>query len=86
LGIALDAATLANGANFTTETDAGPLDVMQDVPGAPPYDELSRRALSVGIGGVGVLVPHLDDLIAMKHAAGRDKDVADIATLTRPDR
>ncbi len=58
---------------------------MQDVPGAPPYEDLARRAVSVEIDGCDVLVPHIDYLIAMKLACGRDKDIADIATLTSPD-
>jgi predicted nucleotidyltransferase len=77
-----DPATLASGANFTLETDAGGLDFFSDVPGAPPYDELRARALRVDLVGVSIPVAGLDDLIRMKHASGRDQDLNDIAALT----
>lgn len=81
-----DAKTLANGANFTMETDAGGLDVLVDVPGAPPYAELRARAVVIDIGGTAVPVAGLDDLIRMKRASGRPQDLGDIAALTALDR
>ena len=47
-----------------------------------PYDALRSRASLVVIGGVGVPVAGLEDLIAMKRLAGRAKDLEDIAALT----
>jgi predicted nucleotidyltransferase len=47
-----------------------------------PFDALRSRASLVVIGGVGVPVAGLEDLIAMKRLAGRAKDLDDIAALT----
>ncbi|MEK6620024.1 MAG: nucleotidyltransferase [Chloroflexota bacterium] len=80
-----DPETLASGANFTLETDAGGLDVFNDVPGAAPYELLRERALVVDLGGLTIRVAGLDDLIRMKKAAARPQDLADIAALTAPD-
>lgn len=77
-----DPTTLANGANFTLETDAGGLDYFSDVPGAVPYPELRARALVVDLEGLRITVAGLDDLIRMKQASGRPQDLSDIAALT----
>lgn len=77
-----DPATLATGANFTLETDAGGLDYFNDVPGAPPYEELRTRALVVVLEGLRIPVAGLGDLIRMKEASGRPQDLSDIAALT----
>lgn len=77
-----DPKTLASGANFTLETDAGGLDYFNDVPGAPPYAELRDRALVVELEGLRIPVAALDDLIRMKQASGRPQDLSDIAALT----
>lgn len=77
-----DPTTLARGANFTLETDAGGLDYFNEVPGAAPYDELRARALVVDLEGLLIPVAGLDDLIRMKQASGRPQDLSDIAALT----
>lgn len=80
-----DPKTLGSGANFTLETDAGGLDVFGEVPGAAPYADLRRRALTVDLGGLTIHVAGKDDLIRMKQASGRPQDLDDIAALTAPD-
>lgn len=80
-----DPRTLASGANFTMETDAGGLDFFTDVPGAAPYQQLRERSLVVDLGGLSIRVAGLDDLIHMKQAAGRPQDLSDIAALTALD-
>jgi hypothetical protein len=50
---------------------------MQSVEGARSYDRLREAALVRG----GIAYVGLDDLIAMKHAAGRDLDHIDIRAL-----
>jgi predicted nucleotidyltransferase len=82
LGIDLDAPTLAEGANFTLETAAGPLDVMQSVPGAPPYADLRGRASQIEVLGVAIPIVGREDLIRLKLASGREKDLADVGALT----
>lgn len=70
-----DAATLAQGANFTFDTVHGPLDILGDPAGAPPYASLRDSSLTTTLFGVRVAVAGLDHLIAMKEAAGRPKDL-----------
>jgi predicted nucleotidyltransferase len=79
-----DPDTLANGASFTLDTDAGPVDYLNDVPGAGDYDELRSRAVETTAAGVTVRVVGLDDLIRMKRASGRPQDLRDIANLAPP--
>jgi len=80
-----DAATLASGANFTMETDAGGLDLFNEIPGAAPYEDLRERALVIDLDGLTVRVAGRDDLIRIKRAAGRPQDLDDIAALTASD-
>jgi hypothetical protein len=79
-----DPVTLANGASFTLDTDAGPVDYLNDVPGAGDYDELRSRAVETTAAGVMVRVVGLDDLIRMQRVSGRPQDLRDIANLTPP--
>jgi hypothetical protein len=76
-----DAATLRRVEVLTLDTTAGELDVLAKPSGAPRYDVLRRRAERYDLGGFSVLVASLDDLIAMKQAAGRPKDRADVDEL-----
>jgi hypothetical protein len=76
-----DDRTLANVQLVTLTTLAGRLDVMTRPDGAPAYDVLRRRAVRQRIAGVTVLVASIDDLISMKRAAGRNKDLGDIDEL-----
>jgi predicted nucleotidyltransferase len=66
---------------LTLDSPDGPIDLLVEPSGSPPYRELRRRALQVELDGVGVRVASLDDLIAMKNAAGRTKDLLDIEEL-----
>src|SRR5687768_2166938 len=76
-----DAATLANVQLLTLTTSAGRLDVTTQPWGAPPYDVLRNRATRQRVAGVSVLVASIDDLISMKQASGRNKDLGDIDEL-----
>ena len=79
-----DPDVLANGASFTLDTDAGPVDYLNDVPGAGDYDDLRARAVEANAAGIMVRVVGLDDLIRMKRASGRPQDLRDIANLSPP--
>lgn len=79
---AADVATVALGATLHTHTSAGALDVVGRPAGAPEYSDLKARAVSLVIADRSVLVSGIDDLIAMKRAAGRPLDMQDIADLT----
>jgi hypothetical protein len=70
----LDADALEAGGNFTFTTEYGNLDLLAYPAGAPSYAQLRAAARPVEIGNSIVYVASLDDLIAMKEAAGRPKD------------
>ncbi len=76
-----DERTLRQVEVLTLVTTLGELDVLARPAGAPNYAQLRRRAERFDIGGVVVSVAGIDDLIAMKRAAGRAKDVADVEEL-----
>lgn len=72
---------LASGARVEIDTEIGPLDVVQGLAGVPSYGELSARAVAVELFGHTVPVCSEDDLRAMKAAAGRARDLADLEDL-----
>ena len=76
-----DAQVLMTGASFTMDTDAGPLDFRNDVPGSADYEAMRSRARQAVAGGVTVWVVGYEDLIRMKEASGREQDLLDIHQL-----
>lgn len=82
--IEIDARMLPRATIWQFVTRDGGIDVMREVPGGRPYEELRKRALVVTLGDVDVPVVGLDDLIQMKLARGRPVDLADVAALTDP--
>lgn len=76
-----DARTLRRIEVLTLDTRAGALDVLARPAGAPAYARLRERADRYEIDGLTVLVASVEDLVAMKTAAGRPKDLADLAEL-----
>jgi predicted nucleotidyltransferase len=76
-----DPQVLISGASFTMDTDAGPLDFLNDVPGSADYDAMRARARQANAGGVTVWVVGYEDLIRMKEASGREQDLLDIHQL-----
>lgn len=78
-----DPEDLLKGGNFTLRTAAGGLDLFDpaEIPGGRPYDEMRPRAVEAVVAGVTVRAVGLDDLIRLKRASGRDRDLEDVATL-----
>jgi hypothetical protein len=77
-----DRETLRRVEVLTLETTAGDFDVLARPDGAPIYRRLRDNADRYDVGAFAVLVASVDDLLAMKRAAGRTKDLADIDELT----
>jgi hypothetical protein len=71
----LDAKTLARGDAFTLTTDLGWIDIIATPAGTSGYDDLARTADEHTLYGQRVLIAAIDDLIRMKLAAGRRKDL-----------
>jgi predicted nucleotidyltransferase len=78
----LDARTLAAGQNFTFVTDEGDLDLLAVPSGVAGYRGLVERAVEMDLDGVAVKVACLDDLIRMKRAAARPKDLMEVEVLS----
>ena len=76
-----DKRTLANIELLTLDTSAGWLDVHRRLDGAPSYETLRKRAERHNLADFSVLVASPDDMLAMKEAAGRSVDLADIEEL-----
>ncbi len=77
----LDFETLRAGLNFTLSTDLGWIDLFGEIAGAGGYEDLVPESLSVEIFGTKCKVIGLNPLIAAKRAAGRPKDLEDLAEL-----
>jgi predicted nucleotidyltransferase len=75
------ASALAAGEQVAIETDLGRLDIVQGLNGVPTFEELRPRASEAEILGVTVFVCSIEDLKAMKRAAGRTRDIADLEDL-----
>jgi Nucleotidyltransferase of unknown function (DUF6036) len=76
-----DERTLAGVQVLTLETDYGWLDILMRPDGSPSFEQLRRRAERKDLGAFSVLVASVDDLIAMKVAAGRPKDAIHVEEL-----
>jgi predicted nucleotidyltransferase len=72
----IDAESLALGANFTFETDLGPLDLLGWVEPIGMYDDLLPRVEFVEVDRLTLRVIALDDLITIKRHFRRPKDQA----------
>lgn len=79
----IDAISIWQGHNFTFVTEAGFFDcrASPEQGAATGYDELAKNAQSVSIAEAGVLVCSVEDLIRMKQAAGRAKDLIEVEVL-----
>lgn len=78
----LDAETLRRGDHFTFSTTAGGLDILGTPAGGGDYELLRRNASTAEVEDLEVLVAALPDLIRMKKAAARPKDLIEVEILT----
>ncbi len=85
-GVDRSAETIRLGEPTRLETDGGALDIVQGLPGVPEFAALAARAERIELYGMVVAVAGVDDLIAMKRAAGRPQDLDDIAFLASLDQ
>ncbi len=76
-----DARTLLQTQMLTLTTPDGAIDLLANPDGSPGYAALRRNASRVDLDGLTVLVASIDDMIAMKRAAGRPQDLVDLESL-----
>ncbi len=67
--------------SWTLKTPAGDVDLLFVPSGTEGYDDLKRAAIPTALWGHEVLVASLADIIRMKEAAGRPKDLAQLPAL-----
>lgn len=71
-----DPSVLMTGASFTMDTDASPLDFLNDVPGAADFDDIRSRDQQAMAGGVTVWVVGYGDLLRVKEACSEPPRVS----------
>lgn len=76
-----DARTLRRTQILTLRTIDGDIDLLVEPSGCPPYGILKANADRIVVDDVPVLIASVDDLIAMKRAAGRPQDLIDLEAL-----
>lgn len=76
-----DARTLTQTQILCLTTPTGDIDLLVNPDGAPTYDTLRRRADIMELGGQSVRIASIEDMLAMKRAAGRPQDLIDIESL-----
>jgi predicted nucleotidyltransferase len=76
-----DVETLTRGLNFTLTTDLGAIDLLGEIAGGGRYEALLPTAETISIFGVECRCLSLRQLIAVKRAAGRVKDLEALAEL-----
>lgn len=76
-----DAQTIRSGLNFTLRTDRGDLDLLGEVPGLGTFEQVRQHATALELFDAACLVLDLDGLELSKRAAGRAKDLLDLAEI-----
>jgi len=76
-----DARTLELGGHFTFVTSAGNFDCIGTPAGTTGYDQLARTATSMDLGDLSAPVAAIEELILMKRASARPKDLVEVQIL-----
>ena len=63
------------------QTKFGAFDCLGEASGGFAYEQLKESAEELDVSGVNISVASLDDLIRMKRAAGRRKDLIEVENL-----
>jgi hypothetical protein len=71
----VDARALAAGSNFTFDSDVGKFDILGHADGMRDYEAMRAASVCDELWGFPVRTASIDDLIRMKRAAGRSKDI-----------
>ncbi len=73
--------TLQRGLNFTLTTLVGDIDLFGEITGGGAYDDLAADAMRIEVFGSSCLCLSLEQLIRVKRAAGRPRDLEVLAEL-----
>jgi Nucleotidyl transferase AbiEii toxin, Type IV TA system len=76
-----DGRTLRQTQIVCLTTPVGDIDLLVDPDGAPGYDTLRERADIMELGARSVWIASIEDMLAMKRAAGRPQDLIDVESL-----
>jgi Nucleotidyl transferase AbiEii toxin, Type IV TA system len=76
-----DERTLRQTQILTLTTHKGDIDLLVRPAGSPDYAALRDRADRMDLDGLTVAVASIEDMIAMKRAAGRPQDLVDLESL-----
>jgi hypothetical protein len=76
-----DGRTLRGTQILCLTTSAGDIDLLAEPSGGPNYETLRQRADVMELADRPVRVASIEDLLAMKHAAGRPQDLIDVESL-----
>ena len=77
----LDVPTLTRGLNFTLSTAMGDLDLLGEVAGGGTYEQLLPYTNRIRVFDTEIDIVTLSQLIRLKRAAGRPKDLEALAEL-----
>jgi len=76
-----DGRTLRGTQILCLTTSAGDIDLLVEPSGGPSYESLRRRADIMELADYSVRIASIEDLLAMKRAAGRPQDLIDVEAL-----
>lgn len=71
------------GSNVGLSTTAGDVDLLLTLPGVDSFEGLLLRSVERHLSNIAFRVASIEDLIAMKSAASRPQDIAQLAELAR---